>query len=86
MITENLKDHKYVLRLNKLYHRIFGEKFYKKLDFNWSAHPERYEIIQETILRKKYKNYLEIGCDKDQLFSKINIEKNTKLKANFFAL
>lgn len=75
MITENLKDHKYVLRLNKLYHRIFGEKFHKKLDFNWSTHPERHEIIQETILRKKYKNYLEIGCDKDQLFSKISIKK-----------
>jgi predicted O-methyltransferase YrrM len=75
MITENLINHKFILRLNKLYHYIFGEKFYKKLDFDWSIHPERYEIIQETIYRKKYKNYLEIGCDNDQLFSKINIEK-----------
>ena len=75
MITENLINHKLILRLNKLYHYIFGEKFYKKLDFDWSIHPERYEIIQEIIYRKKYKNYLEIGCDNDQLFSKINIEK-----------
>ena len=75
MITENLINHKFILRLNKLYHYIFGEKFYKKLDFDWSIYPERYEIIQETIYRKKYKNYLEIGCDNDQLFSKINIEK-----------
>jgi hypothetical protein len=74
MITENLIKHKHILRLNKLYHRIFGERFYKKLDFDWSAHPERFEIIQETIIRKKYKNYLEIGCDNDQLFSKINIK------------
>ena len=75
MITENLINHKFILRLNKLYHYIFGEKFYKKLDFDWSIYPERYEIIQETIYRKKFKNYLEIGCDNDQLFSKINIEK-----------
>jgi hypothetical protein len=75
MITENLKQHKFVLRLNKLYHRVFGEKFYKKLNFNWGLYPNRYEIIQEIIIRKKYKNYLEIGCDKDQLFSKIKIEK-----------
>jgi hypothetical protein len=80
MITENLQNHKYVLKLNKLYHLIFGEKFYKKLEFDWSVHPERYEIIQETILRKKYKNYLEIGCDKNHLFTKINVEKKNKVK------
>jgi predicted O-methyltransferase YrrM len=68
------KNNKF-FKLIKLYHYIFGEKFYKKLDFDWSIYPERYEIIQETIYRKKYKNYLEIGCDNDQLFSKINIEK-----------
>jgi predicted O-methyltransferase YrrM len=75
MITENLIKHKLILKLNKLYHFIFCEKFYKKLGFDWSIYPERYEIIQEAIYRKKYKNYLEIGCDNDQLFSKINIEK-----------
>jgi hypothetical protein len=74
MITENIINHKYILKLNKLYHFIFREKFYKKLDFDWSNFPERYNIIQETIFRKKYKNYLEIGCDKNQLFSRIAID------------
>jgi hypothetical protein len=57
------------------YHYIFGEKFYKRLDFEWHKYPNRYEIIHETINRKNYKSYLEIGCDKDELFSKIKIDK-----------
>jgi hypothetical protein len=62
-------------KLNRWFHYIFGEKFYKKLEFNWNEYPGRYSIIQETINRKNYKSYLEIGCDQDQLFSKIRIEK-----------
>jgi hypothetical protein len=62
-------------KFNRWYHYIFGEKFYKKLEFNWNQYPNRYSIIQETINRKNYKSYLEIGCDQDELFSKIKIEK-----------
>jgi predicted O-methyltransferase YrrM len=62
-------------KLNRWYHYIFGEKFYKKLNFQWHKYPSRGQIIQEIINRKNYKNYLEIGCDQDQLFSKIKIEK-----------
>jgi hypothetical protein len=62
-------------KFNKWYHYIFGEKFYKRLDFEWHKYPSRYEIIQETIYRKNYKSYLEIGCDQDELFSKIIINK-----------
>ena len=59
----------------RLYHYIFGEKFYKKIDFEWYKYPCRYQIIQEIINRKSYKSYLEIGCDQNQVFSKIEIEK-----------
>jgi hypothetical protein len=62
-------------RFNKWFHYIFGEKFYKKLEFNWHQYPSRHSIIQETINRKNYESYLEIGCDQDQLFSKIIIKK-----------
>ena len=62
-------------KFNRWYHYIFGEKFYKRLDFEWHKYPSRYEIIQETINRKNYKSYLEIGCDQDELFSKIAIDK-----------
>tara|TARA_X000000950_G_C13891486_1_gene651019 strand:+ start:859 stop:1533 length:675 start_codon:yes stop_codon:yes gene_type:complete len=61
------------LRLNKIFHYIFKEKFYKKININWSDFPNRSEIIQNTIDLKNYKSYLEIGCDNDQNFNKINI-------------
>jgi len=72
----------YKFKLSKIYNYIFGEKFYKKLSFDWSKYPTRYEIIQNTINRKKYKSYLEIGCDQDLLFSKINIDKKTGVDPN----
>lgn len=59
---------------NRLRHIIFGEKFYKKLNFNWNLYPHRLEIIQNIIISKNYKKYLEIGCDKDQIFSNILID------------
>ena len=64
-----------LFKLYRLYHYFFGEKFYKKLDFEWNKYPSRGQIIQETINRKKYKSFLEIGCDQNQVFSKIKIEK-----------
>lgn len=66
---------KIIFRINKLYYYVFGEKFFKKLNFEWHKYPNRYNIIQETIIRKEYKNYLEIGCFDDEVFSKIIIEK-----------
>ena len=63
------------LRLNKIFHYIFKEKFYKKININWSDFPNRSKIIQNTIDLKNYKSYLEIGCDNDQNFNKIKIYK-----------
>lgn len=65
---------KWTFKLNKFYHYIFGEKFFKKINFDWDKYPSRFEILQKIILRKNYKSYLEIGCDKNLLFSKINID------------
>ena len=64
----------FLFKINKIYNYIFGEKFYKKLNFNWSEYPNRLEIIQNIITSRKYKKYLEIGCDKDQIFSNILID------------
>ena len=44
------------------------------MDYNWSGLPSRTEIIQKIIDRKNYKDYLEIGCDNDENFSKIKVE------------
>ena len=64
---------KLIFSCRRLYHYIFGEKFYKRLDFKWHKHPNRFYIIQDIIYRKKYNSYLEIGCQNDVLFSKIKI-------------
>jgi predicted O-methyltransferase YrrM len=64
----------FLFKINKIYNYIFGEKFYKKLNFNWNEYPNRLEIIQNIITIRKYKKYLEIGCDKDQIFSNVAID------------
>ena len=62
------------IKINKIYYYIFGEKFFKKINFEWHKYPSRHNVIQDTIFRKKYKSYLEIGCFDDEVFSKIEIE------------
>ena len=66
---------KYKFLLKRLLYYFYGEKFFKRLDYDWKKHPSRSEIIQKIIDNKNYKNYLEVGCDKDENFSKINVEK-----------
>jgi len=63
---------KYLIK--RFFYYFYGEKFFKRFDYNWSKHPSRYEIIQKLIDKKKYENYLEIGCDKDSNFSKIKVK------------
>jgi hypothetical protein len=60
---------------NRLRHIIFGEKFYKKLNFDWDVHYDRIKIIQNIINKNKFNSYLEIGCFNDDCFSKIKIAK-----------
>ena len=67
-----------IYKLKRLLYYLYGEKFYKRLSYNWSEYPSRFKIIQKIIDVKRYKKYLEIGCDKDSNFSKINnVEKKT---------
>ncbi len=49
------------------------ERFKKKLNFDWSFLPQRFEIINKIIKKNNYKRYLEIGCYKNENFDKINI-------------
>ena len=53
---------------------FYGEKFFKRFDYNWSNYPSRINIIQKIIDKQKYSNYLEIGCDNDENFSKVIIK------------
>jgi len=61
--------------LKRFAYYFYGEKFYKRLNFAWHTKPTRLDIIQLFIKKNNYKSYLEIGCDKNDVFSKINIKK-----------
>lgn len=58
----------------RIYHFIFIERFSKKLFFDFPKNIYRWNLIQMIINKYNFENYLEIGCDKDQLFSKIRIK------------
>ena len=59
----------------RIYFYLLGEKFYKKLNYDWHKHQNRFEIINKIINIKKYKKYLEIGCQSDINFSRIQIDQ-----------
>ena len=60
--------------INKLYYNFFIERFKKKINFNFPDNFFRWDLIEYLSKKNNYKFYLEIGCDKNELFSKINIE------------
>ena len=63
-----------IFELRHFFHRKFKEKDLGSLGLDFSDKPIRQDIVQKIIDKKKYKNYLEIGCNKDELFSKIICE------------
>ena len=72
------------LKIVKMYHEIFGEKFKKKIImpeiYNYQLH--RTEIIKRIISQKNIKKYLEIGCDQDEVFSEIEVENKIGVDPN----
>ena len=60
--------------LNKIYYNIFVENFKGKLEYNFPSDYYRWDLIKYLINKYNYIDYLEIGCDQDQLFSKIDIQ------------
>jgi|TARA_B110000971_G_scaffold95142_2_gene97863 hypothetical protein len=69
------KFNRWELQKNKLYYYLFVERFSKKINFDFPAHISRWDLIKKIIDIKNFKSYLEIGCDDDNSFSKINVEK-----------
>ncbi len=60
--------------LNKIYYNLFIERFDKKINFNFPDNFFRWNMIEYLHNKREFTNYLEIGCDKDELFSKIKIK------------
>ena len=62
------------LLYNRIFFFLFKERFFKKLTIIFPENIFRWDLIQLIIDKYDFKNYLEIGCDKNQSFSKINIK------------
>ena len=67
-----------IYKIKRLLYYIYGEKFYKRFKYDWTNYPSRLiDIIQKIINKKNFLNYLEIGCDQDMNYSKINVKNKT---------
>jgi hypothetical protein len=62
------------LLFNRLYYFLFKERFFKKLTIEFPDNVFRWDLIQYIINKYNFDDYLEIGCDKNQSFSKIKIK------------
>lgn len=74
-----LKTSNNYLKLIKLYHFFFGETFKKKIripDF-YNNKIHRIDVVNKIIEIKKFNDYLEIGCDQDELFNRVKIRYKT---------
>ena len=71
------KLNKFTKFFRKIYYQIFVESFKGKLTYNFPHNYHRWDLIEYLIKKNNYSDYLEIGCDQDQLFSKVKI-KNKK--------
>ena len=68
------KLNKFQKIINRIYYNFFIEKFNKKIIYNFPDNYFRWDLIEYLIKKYNDTNYLEIGCDKDQLFSKVKIK------------
>jgi len=68
------KLNKFTKIFRKIYYKTFVENFNGKLNYKFPQDFYRWDLIKYLIEKKGYKNYLEIGCDQNQLFSKVSID------------
>jgi len=73
---------KFYYLLWRLFFLFYGEKFFKRLNYNWNNLPSRSEIVNYLIKKNNYKSYLEIGCNKNDLFSKVIIKNKVGVDPN----
>tara|TARA_B100000242_G_C42988518_1_gene458837 strand:+ start:414 stop:1091 length:678 start_codon:yes stop_codon:yes gene_type:complete len=60
--------------INRFYYQLFVENFKKKITYNFPKDFFRWDLVNYLIEKYHYEDYLEIGCDKNQLFSRVNIK------------
>ena len=60
-------------KINMLYYYLFRERFLKKIDFKFDD-VYRWDLIDHLNNKYNFSTYLEIGCNDDELFSRITIK------------
>ena len=60
-------------KINKLYYYLFKERFSQKIDFKFDD-VYRWDLIDYLNNKYNFSSYLEIGCNDDELFSRIKIK------------
>ena len=71
------KLNKFTKIFKKIYYQVFIENFKSKLNYNFPSNYHRWDLIEYLIKKNNYSDYLEIGCDQDQLFAKVKIKNKT---------
>lgn len=68
------KINKFTSKIYRIYYYLFKDRFSKKLNLKFD-NIKRWDLIDYLNTTYKFNSYLEIGCDDDQLFSKISIKE-----------
>jgi len=68
------KLNKLKLFANRVYHLFFCEYFNKSINFRFEKDIYRWDLINKIINKNKFTSYLEIGCDDNKCFDRINIK------------
>jgi hypothetical protein len=68
------KLNKFTKFFKKIYYKTFIENFKGKLEYDFPDNYYRWDLIEYLIKKNNYTNYLEIGCDQNQLFSKVAVK------------
>ena len=63
----------FIKKINKFYYFLFKERFSKKINFKFD-NVYRWDLIEHLDNKYNFSNYLEIGCNDDELFSRIKIK------------
>ena len=77
---ENLNFFK--LLINRVYYFVFKERFSKKIHLEFPKGIFRWDLIQYIIDKYNFKNYLEIGCDQNELFLEVQIKNKIGVDPN----
>ena len=71
------KINKFRFKINKIYYNLFIDKSNKSINFNFPENVNRWDLIMKIIKFYNFKSYLEIGCDDDYSFKKIDVPEKT---------